>query len=245
MTRPPPDLDSLGRRYCLPSAAVEQLRELADLVASDPLAPTGVREPEAVLRDHIADSLAALELPELSSPGRVVDIGAGAGFPGLVLAIARPDSSLVLLESSGRKCAFIARAAAACSVGNVEVVHARAEALPEGVARFDLATVRAVGSLSVVLEYAAPLLRLGGSIVAWRGRRDRPGELAAEAAAAELGLELGDVRRVVPYAGAEHRHLHSATKIVETPSGFPRRPGAAAKRPLGSQSRNPSDRARR
>jgi 16S rRNA (guanine527-N7)-methyltransferase len=235
----------LGRRYRLPSAAVEQLRGLADLVASDPLAPTGVREAEAVLRDHIADSLAALELPELASPGRVVDIGAGAGFPGLVLAIARPDSSLVLLESSGRKRAFIARAAAACSVDNVEVVHARAEAWPEGVARFDLATVRAVGSLSVVLEYAAPLLRLGGSIVAWRGRRDRPGELAAEAAAAELGLDLGDVRRVVPYAGAEHRHLHSATKIAETPPGFPRRPGVAAKRPLGSQSRNPSDRARR
>jgi 16S rRNA (guanine527-N7)-methyltransferase len=245
VTQSPPDLDFLGRRYGLPSGAVEQLRELADFVASDPLAPTAVREPEAVLREHIADSLVALELPQLSSPGRVVDIGAGAGFPGLVLAIARPASSMVLLESSGRKSAFIERAAAACSLGNVEVVHARAEGWPEGAGRFDLATIRAVGSLSVVLEYAAPLLRFGGSIIAWRGRRDCSGELAAAAAAAELGLALGDVRRVVPFPGAEHRHLHSATKIAETPAGFPRRPGAAVKRPLGSQGHNPSDRPRR
>jgi 16S rRNA (guanine527-N7)-methyltransferase len=239
------DLDALAGRYGLPPAAVDQLRGLVEAVASDPLAPTAIRDPDDVLRRHVADSLVALELPLLTSPIRAVDLGSGAGFPGLVLAVARPDSQLVLLESTARKCEFIERTAAACSISNVDVVQARAEAWPDGVGRFDVATARALGSLPVVLEYAAPLLRLGGSVIAWRGRRDPATEAAAAAAAAELGLELGEVRRVVPFPGAEHRHLHLARKIAETPPRFPRRAGMAAKRPLGSRGDNPSDRARR
>jgi 16S rRNA (guanine527-N7)-methyltransferase len=245
VTAPPAELRALGSRYGLPEAAVDQLRQLMELVEADPVAPTAVRDPQGVLRQHIADSLVALELSALASPGSVVDLGSGAGFPGLVLAIARPSSNLVLLESSARKCAFIERAVAACSVSNVEVVHARTEAWPQGIGRFDAATARALAPLPVVLEYAAPLLRRGGSVIAWRGRRDRAVELAAGVAGAELGLELGEVRRVVPFPGAEHRHLHVATKVAETPPRFPRRAGVAAKRPLGSPGGNPSDRVRR
>jgi 16S rRNA (guanine527-N7)-methyltransferase len=239
------DLDGLVRRYGLPQAAGDQLRRLAEAVAADPLAPTAVRELEAVVRQHLADSLVALELPLLAAPESVVDLGSGAGFPGLVLAIARPASKLVLLEAAAKKCAFIERAAASCSLSNVEVVHARAEAWPVGIARFEVATARAVGSLPLVLEYAAPLLRLGGSVIGWRGRRDRAGELAAGTAATELGLELGEVRRVLPFPGADHRHLHLAAKVAATPARFPRRPGIAAKRPLGSPGDNPSDRGQR
>src|SRR5437588_213070 len=83
----------------------------------------------------------------------------------------------------------------------------------------------------VGVEYAAPLLRVGGTLVAWRGRRDREAEAAAVRAAERLGLEVGEVRRVRPFPGAEHRHLHLMLKVIETPRGFPRRPGIAAKRP--------------
>lgn len=232
---PPLDLADLADRHGLTETQVDQLRCLVDLVVSDPLAPTSVREPDRVIADHIADSLVALELPALAAPGRLVDVGAGAGFPGLVLAVARRATGVSLLEASTRKCAFMERAAARCGLRNVEVVHARAEDWREGLGRFDVATARAVAPLAVVLEYAAPLLRPGGSVVAWRGRRDLLAETGAESAAAELGLELGEIRRVEPYPGASHRHLHPARKVAPTPPEFPRRPGVARKRPLGAR----------
>jgi 16S rRNA (guanine527-N7)-methyltransferase len=231
----PLELAGLADRHGLTEVQIDRLRCLAELVVSDPSAPTAVREPDKVVEDHIADSLVALDLPALAAPGRLVDIGAGAGFPGLVLAVARRATSVSLLEASARKCAFIERAAAHCGLRNVEVVHARAEDWPEGLGRFDVATARALAPLAVVFEYAAPLLRPGGSVVAWRGRRDLLAEAGAESAAAELGLELGEIRRVEPYPGAAHRHLHAARKVAPTPQEFPRRPGVARKRPLGAR----------
>jgi 16S rRNA (guanine527-N7)-methyltransferase len=235
VTAPPVELAGLAELYGLTAPQLDRLRCLAELVGSDPLAPTSVRAPERVLADHIADSLVALDLPALAAPARLVDIGAGAGFPGLVLAVTRRATSVTLLEASARKCAFMERAAASCSLRNVDVVHARAEDWPEGLGQFDVATARAVAPLAVVLEYAAPLLRPGGWVVAWRGRRDLLAESGVELAARELGLELGEVRRVEPYPGAMHRHLHVARKVGPTPREFPRRPGVARKRPLGAR----------
>jgi len=98
------DATRLAERYRLPDSAGDQLRTLLEQVVSDSLAPTSVRDPGKVLEDHIADSLVALELPQLRSPRAVVDIGSGAGFPGLPLATARPRAAVVLLEASARKC---------------------------------------------------------------------------------------------------------------------------------------------
>jgi 16S rRNA (guanine527-N7)-methyltransferase len=97
----------------------------------------------------------------------------------------------------------------------------------------DVVTSRALAPQPVVLEYAAPLLRLGGTLVDWRGRRDPPGERAAERAAAVLGLRRVNVREVRPFARATDRHLHVFEKVSETPARFPRRTGVARKRPLG------------
>jgi 16S rRNA (guanine527-N7)-methyltransferase len=225
-------LGALGERYGLPGPTVERLRALVDLLVRDPLSPTAIRDPARAIDDHIADSLVALDV--LGAPGAVADVGSGAGLPGLPLAIALPRSRFALIESVGRKSEFIARAIAACGATNARAVNARAEAWPEGISRFDAVTVRAVAPLAVVAEYAAPLLRAGGVLVAWRGRRDPADEAAAAAACAELGLEPGEIRHVDPYPGAEHRHLHLMSKVMETPARFPRRPGAAAKRPLGA-----------
>ncbi len=118
-------------------------------------------------------------------------------------------------------------------------VNARAESWPEGLGACDLVTARALAPLAVVAEYAAPLLALRGSMVAWRGRREPEDEAAGDRAAAELGLELGAVVRVQPYPGALHRHLHVMRKVAPTPDRFPRRPGMARKRPLGGASDRP------
>jgi 16S rRNA (guanine527-N7)-methyltransferase len=94
-------------------------------------------------------------------------------------------------------------------------------------------TARAVAGLPVLVEYAAPLLRLSGMLVAWKGARDPAEEELGRAAADEVGLALADVLRVEPFEGARNRHLHLYRKVAPTPGRFPRRPGMAAKRPLG------------
>jgi 16S rRNA (guanine527-N7)-methyltransferase len=230
----------LAARFDLPETAADQLAALTDLLATDPTAPTTVTSPQAVLRDHLADSLMALELPPVAHAERIADLGSGAGFPGLPLAIALPSTTFFLVESSRRKCQFLERAIAGAKVTNTVVVPTRVESWAEERGQLDVVTVRAVASLSVVAEYAAPLLKTSGTLVAWRGRRDPAAEAQAVRAAAELGLEVREPIEVQPYPEAEHRYLHLMSKVRDTPAQFPRRPGVAAKRPLGT-----SDRARR
>ena len=227
-------LTELAERYGLAPGVEDRLAALVEYVAGDPHAPTSIREPREVVDQHVADSLAGLDV--FSGGAEVLDIGSGAGFPGLALALARPESAFVLLDSAGRKCEFMRGAARTCGAGNVEVVHARAEAWPAGRDRFAVVTARALAGLDVVLEYAAPLLAVGGTLVAWRGRRSPEEERAAERAASVLGMEVREILEVTPFPVARSRHLHLISKVVKTPSGFPRRPGVAAKRPLGAAS---------
>jgi 16S rRNA (guanine527-N7)-methyltransferase len=235
-------LSNLTARYRLAPDSVSRLLCLIELIGRDPNAPTTVREPAAAVDVHLADSLTGLELDVIRGARRIADLGAGAGFPGLPLAIALPEAEVSLIESNGRKCMFLKRAVDAGAARNASVVNVRAEDWVEGLGRCDIVTARALASPAVVAEYAAPLLRVGGTLVAWRGRRDAAAERCGERAAAELGLRVEPPARVHPYAGAEHRYLHLMTKIEETPGRFPRRPGVALKRPLG---RRASDRTRR
>jgi 16S rRNA (guanine527-N7)-methyltransferase len=237
-------LAELCERHRLDATAQERLRALLTLVASDPHAPTTVHDPLRVLGDHLADSLVALEVPKVAAAKAIADIGAGPGFPGLPLALALPAARVCLVEASARKCAFIARAAHECGIANASVVNARAESWSDGIGASELVTARALARLDVVAEYAAPLLRIGGMLIAWRGQRDPAAEAGAAAAAAQLGLEATEVRRVSPYAGATHRHLHLFLKVSATPARFPRRRGVARKRPLGGAPRT-SDRSPR
>jgi 16S rRNA (guanine527-N7)-methyltransferase len=185
---------------------------------------------------HVDDSLSGLEVESLADATRIADIGSGAGFPGLVLAVALPTSRVELIESVGRKCEFMRRAIAAAGIENAEVVNARSEELAAGSGRerFDAVTVRAVGRLSTLAELASPLLREGGTLIAWKGRRDEGEELELERAAAALAMEPERILAVGPYAGSRHRHLHVMRKSGETPADLPRRPGMAKKRPRGS-----------
>jgi 16S rRNA (guanine527-N7)-methyltransferase len=229
------ELVQLAERSGLTDAAVAQLATLLDALARDPHAPTTVREPAQAVHVHLADSLVALELRDVRAATSIADLGAGAGFPGLPLAIALPQARAALIESVARKCAFICATADAAGLTNVDVVAERAEAWSAGLGTRDLVTARALAPLAVLAEYAAPLLREGGVLVAWKGRRDGGEERDAAAAAEQLGLALEEVLPVHPYPGAEHRHLHLLRKVAPTPERFPRRPGMARKRPLNAK----------
>ena len=225
-------LEALAARYGLPALAAERFALLLDLVAAEPAAITSVRDPERGVDVHVADSLVALEVEAVRTSERIADLGAGGGFPGLVLAVALAGARVRLVDSVERKCAFLRRAAGALALANVEVVNARAEAWREGLEAHDLVTARALAPLPVVLEYAAPLLAIGGTLVAWKGRRDRAEEADGAAAADRLNMTRPAPRRVHPFAGAHERHLYVSSKVGSTPNGYPRRPGMARKRPL-------------
>ena len=225
-------LEALAARYALSSDTAGALERLLALLHADPTAPTTLRDPAAAVDAHLADALVALELDAVRGARRIADLGAGAGFPGLVLAAALPEASVALVEANGRKCRFLARAAEDMGLANTEIVDARAESWAEGIASRDLVTARAVAPLAVLVEYAAPLLAPAGALVAWKGRRDPEEERDGSAAAQVTGLELREVRPVRPWNGAEHLHLHLYVKVASTPNRYPRRPGMASKRPL-------------
>lgn len=203
----------------------EPLVALLEALAAEPDPPTTVRDP---VDDHLADSLSAL--PLLGQPPSLVDIGSGAGFPGLALAAALPSCRVTLIESQRRHAAVAERLRDAAGLRNADVVGERVESVSlRGIAAV---TARAVAPLAVLVEYAAPLLRVGGRLVAWKGARDDSEERAGEEAARVVGLALERVERVVPFDGAHSRHLHVYVKAAPTPDRFPRRPGMARKRPL-------------
>jgi 16S rRNA (guanine527-N7)-methyltransferase len=230
-------LAELADRYGLRAAAADRLGLLLDLVAAEHSSITAVRDPTQGVDVHVADSLVALELPEVRDARRIADLGSGGGFPGLVLAIALPDARVALVESVGRKVDFLRGAIERLELADVEAIQARAEAWPEGIGAQDLVTARALAPLPVLVEYAAPLLTVGGSLVAWKGARDHVEEAEGRAAAAALGMEEPEVRPVAPFRAARARHLYLSSKVSATPAGFPRRPGIARKRPFGPSGR--------
>lgn len=228
-------LAELAERHAVPAARTEALARLLSIGATDPTASTTVRAPAEAVDRHVADSLVALELPAVRQAERIADLGSGAGWPGLALAAALPDARVTLVESAVRHCRFLERAVEAAALGNVDVVHARAEEWPAGLGAHDLVTARALAALPVVCEYAAPLLAPGGTLVAWKGAVDQPEAADAAAAAEILGLGPAEVHDVQPYPEARTRTLHVFHKVAATPTRFPRRPGIATKRPLSAK----------
>jgi 16S rRNA (guanine527-N7)-methyltransferase len=220
----------------LDEAARASLRRVLELLAHDPRSLTSVREPAAGWDVHVADSLAGLEIPELRGATSIADLGAGAGFPGLALAAALPAAAVDLIESVGRKAAFIAEAARAGSLPNARPIPRRSEEWARepppagGREAYDAVSARAVGSLAAVAELASPLLREDGILVAWRGRRDAAEEAALAAAAPRLAMAPERVVAVTPYPASRNRHLHVVRKVGPTPAGLPRRPGRAGVR---------------
>lgn len=227
-------LDSLVERHDLGAAEKRRLLALVDGLSEAEHAPTAIRDRTAIVRHHIADSLSGLAIVELAEAQSIVDVGSGAGFPGLALAAAKPRVRVDLLEASARKARQAERLAARAGIGNARVLAVRAEewAAGEGRCGYAACASRAVGTLTTVCEYGAPLIEMNGTLVIWKGRRNLDEERAARSACGVLGLEPVGVLEVGSLAGSRNRHLYVYRKVRVTPARFPRRPGVAKKRPL-------------
>jgi 16S rRNA (guanine527-N7)-methyltransferase len=214
------------------------LETVLDLLAQERASVSSVVDDRA-WRVHVADSLTGLDVPELREARRIADVGAGAGFPGLVLAVALPEAQIDLIESVGRKTAFISHAAAKAGIANAHAITARAEDVARsdpptgGRGSYDVVTARAVGRLSTLAELASPLLREDGVLIAWKGKRDEEEEAQMSRASVPLAMRAEQILDVGHRAGSEHRHLHVIRKMGPTPSNLPRKSGLAKKRPQG------------
>ena len=222
--------------YGLTARQADSLDYLSRLLAAESgVNLTAATEPADRVRVHLLDSLSLLNQPELAGALSAVDIGSGAGFPGLPLAIAMPRTSFTLIEATAKKAAFIDRAISALNLENARVLSIRAEEAGRSALResFDAGLARAVGSMPEVLEYSLPLLRAGGHILLQRGRRQAGDRALAAGVAVQLGGRMKRISPVTPYPGARNLHIWIFVKDHPTPDRFPRRPGIPRKRPLG------------
>lgn len=223
----------LAERECL-------LRYACLLASYDRARVIGTKDLDEIVLDHVLDSLSCFLFRPLSGAGRLADMGSGGGLPGIPIKIARPDLQVTLVESTGKKSRFLRQVADTLALEGVVVANARVEDLAQSRTHreaYDVVTARAVSRLAVVAEYCVPLLRVGGWAISMKGRLE-PAELfEGERAVEALGARISERIRVplLPEVGDRERQLVILEKVRATPARYPRRPGAATKRPLGSR----------
>lgn len=193
---------------------------------------------ETALDKHYLDSLAPLALPGWMPPNaKLIDVGSGAGFPGLPLAIARPDLSVMLMDSLAKRVKFLDAVIAELRLENVRTVHARAEdggRNPAYRERFDVAAARAVASAPVLMELLLPFVRIGGKAVCYKGPSAEEEILAGSRAARLLGGGALDCLPVTVPGQPDWRHcVLTSKKERSTPKLYPRKAGTPGKEPLG------------
>jgi 16S rRNA (guanine527-N7)-methyltransferase len=196
---------------------------------------TAIHEIDRIRIKHFLDSITCMCVMRESSMERVIDVGTGAGFPGIPLKICYPSMHLTLVESVGKKASFCRHVVRTLELESVEVVQERAETLGQMPAyreQYDWAVARAVAVMPVLAEYLLPLVKVGGSMLAMKGE-----SAPAEAHSAEHALRLlgGHLRKLVPVTlpgVAEEHYLVVIDKVAATPQNLPRRVGQPAKKPL-------------
>lgn len=189
---------------------------------------TAITDPDEIRVKHFTDSLAAIEL--IKTGATVLDIGSGAGFPGIPLKIARDDISVTLLDSVNKKVAFMNDVIADLGLKNIEAVHARIEDFPHK-GEFDVAVSRAVAELTTLVEYALPFVKVGGTFVAYKSEKAEAEAAAAGNAVALLGGRLREIREVNVAPGLT-RKLIVVDKIAPTPLKYPRGKNLPRLKPL-------------
>jgi 16S rRNA (guanine527-N7)-methyltransferase len=197
---------------------------------------TAITNPDQVEIKHFLDSLSCLLVREFRPPGRVIDVGTGAGFPGLPLKIALPGFQFTLVESIAKKADFCRHVVEELALAEVEIVNARAEQLghdPRHREAYDWGLARAVASLPTLLEYVIPFLQVGGRAILQKGDA-APAEVHESGAALQLlGAEVETLKPVELPRVPETRHLVVVHKFAGTPADYPRRVGVPSRRPLG------------
>ena len=196
---------------------------------------TAIRESQSIRTKHFLDSLSALIELNDPRPERLVDVGTGAGFPGIPLKIALPDLKLTLVESVGKKAEFCRHIVECLGLSEVNVLTIRAEDLGQSAQyreKFDWAVARAVCAMPVLAEYLLPLVRVGGAMLALKGEKAHIEVQDTTKAFRILGGSLRRVSLVNLPGVAEERYLVSVDKVATTPAQYPRRAGLPAKKPL-------------
>ena len=196
---------------------------------------TAIREPADVRRKHFLDSLSCALAMKGSQTARVIDVGTGAGFPGLPLKILFPEMSLTLVESVAKKTGFLSHLVAELNLIGVEVITSRAEKVGQDPAhreKYDWALARAVRRMSVLAEYLLPLVRVGGFALAQKGEGAEREAEDADKSIEVLGGRLDQVIPVEIPGVDEQRFLVVIEKVAPTPEKYPRREGIPGKRPI-------------
>lgn len=189
---------------------------------------TAITDPDEIRVKHFTDSLAAIYL--IKTGATVLDIGSGAGFPGIPLKVARDDISVTLLDSVNKKVAFMNDVIADLGLKNIEAVHARIEDFPHK-GEFDVAVSRAVAELTTLAEYALPFVKVGGTFVAYKSEKAEAEAATAGNAVALLGGRLREIREVNVAPGLT-RKLIVVDKIAPTPLKYPRGKNLPRLKPL-------------
>ena len=196
---------------------------------------TAIRDVAGIRTKHFLDSFSCVLAWKANPPANLIDIGTGAGFPGIPLKIIYPNTKVTLLESVGKKAMFCQHIISLLSLEGIEVVNARAEnigQMPEHREQYEWGIARAVANMRVLSEYLLPLVQVGGTMLAQKGESG-----PAEVHAAENAIKLlgGQVRQLIPVTlpgVVEERHLVLLDKVAATPPGYPRKPGIPSKKPL-------------
>jgi 16S rRNA (guanine527-N7)-methyltransferase len=196
---------------------------------------TAIRDIEGIRTKHFLDSFSCILAWKEIPPKRLIDVGTGAGFPGIPLKILYPSMELTLVESVGKKAAFCRHVVEILKLEAVEVVTARAEEVGQMTTRresYDWAVARAVAHLPVLSEYLLPLVQVGGRMLAQKGSSAPAEAQNAEKAFLLLGGRMRSLLQVMLPGVAEERYLVVVDKVAATPPRYPRKPGFPAKKPL-------------
>jgi len=196
---------------------------------------TAIHEPEKIRVKHFLDSFSPWLVMKDTPVNRLIDIGTGAGFPGIPLKILLPDSEVVLIDSVSKKTDFCQHIIDKLDLSGIEVIHDRVERIAredQYREEFDWAVARAVARLDTLSEYMLPFVKIGGRMLAMKGDQGPSETQQAEQAARLLGGELSQVQRLTLPGVTEDRFLITIEKIASTPEKYPRRVGVPSKRPL-------------
>ena len=214
------------------AASLDSYRELL-LLWNEKMNLTGITDTREVNIKHFIDSLLVLQKDWIPANAHVVDVGSGAGFPGLPLAIVREDLRVVYADSLMKRLKFLDEVIGKLDIKQNETVHGRAEDLGRHMdhrERYDVAVARAVASMDVLAEYTLPFVRPGGCLIAWKGPRAMDEIRAAEGAIQKLGGSIGDIHALSVHD--MERVLVRIDKVKPTPSRYPRKPAAIRQKPL-------------
>ncbi len=235
-----PDLHSLAQEKLGIQLSPQQLNafslfEKELLTWNEKFNLTAIRDSEGVRVKHFLDSLTCVLEMKPTPPTRLIDIGTGAGFPGIPLKILFPKMQLTLVESVGKKASFCSHMMDVLGLAQVQVLTLRAEEvgqLKEHREKYDWAVARAVAAMPILLEYLLPLVRVGGAILAQKGESAHAEAQSAERASRLLGGHLKHITPLTLPGVVEERFLVVYNKVAATPPQYPRRVGVPAKSPL-------------